>query len=205
MLPAVRVFALLAILLLIPAVASAADKVDFARDVRPILSNACFKCHGPAVQKSKLRLDIRDVAVKKGAIVPGKPGESLLIERVCEPSDEDGRMPPPEAGERLSPAQVEKLKTWIAEGAEYPTHWSFVPVKRPAAPVSRDPKGSAFVRNPIDAFVQKRLNDSGLSPSLEADRSTLIRRVTLDLTGLLPSPREVDDFLKDESANAYEK
>src|SRR5436309_12225059 len=110
--PTARLCLPLALALFAPAAAPAAEKVDFARDVRPILSNACFKCHGPAVQKSKLRLDIRDVAVKKGAIVPGKPGESLLIDRVCEPSDEDGRMPPPEAGERLSPAQVEKLKTW---------------------------------------------------------------------------------------------
>src|SRR5690242_11034871 len=103
MLLAVRRLVLPALLLLTPAAAPAADKVDFARDVRPILSNACFKCHGPAVQKAKLRLDSRDAAVKKGAIVPGKPGESLLVERVCEPSDEDGRMPPPEAGDRLSP------------------------------------------------------------------------------------------------------
>src|SRR5437879_12794353 len=85
-----------------PAVSFAAEKVDFGRDVRPILSNRCFKCHGPAVQKAKLRLDSREAATKDGAIVPGKPGESKLIERVCEPSDEDGRMPPPEAGDRLT-------------------------------------------------------------------------------------------------------
>jgi hypothetical protein len=187
----------LALALFAPQAAIAADKVDFARDIRPILSNACFKCHGPAVQKAKLRLDTRDGATKKNAIVPGKPAESAILERICDP-DNDTRMPPADAGERLTAAQIAKLKAWIEEGAEYPPHWSFVPVKRPAVP-------PGALANPIDAFIQKRLSDSGLSLSPEADKSTLIRRVTLDLTGLLPSPKEVDDFLKDESPNAYEK
>src|SRR5687767_11168718 len=94
-----------AFLLFTPSARAADDKVDFARDIRPILSDKCFKCHGPAVAKSKLRLDTREGALTKGAIVPGKPEESTLIERVCEPSDEDGRMPPPEAGDRLTPEQ----------------------------------------------------------------------------------------------------
>jgi len=111
--PRARLALPIALALLTPAATSAAEKVDFARDIRPILSNACFKCHGPAVQKSKLRLDDRAAAVKKGAIVPGKPAESALVQRVCEPSDEDGRMPPPEAGERLSPDQIARLKAWI--------------------------------------------------------------------------------------------
>ncbi len=190
MLPAVRVLAAIAFLFA-PTAAPAAEKVDFARDIRPILSNSCFKCHGPAVQKAKMRLDTQNKA-----IVPGKPADSILIERICE-GDDDARMPPAESGERLKPEQIAKLKAWIEQGAEYPKHWSFMPVTRPTLPDNCHP--------PIDAFIAKRLSDSGLKLSPEADRSTLIRRVTLDLTGLLPNPREVEDFLKDESPNAYEK
>src|SRR5262245_5829435 len=196
----VRCLSLLAVFLL-PVAARAADKVDFARDVRPILSNRCFKCHGPAVQKSKLRLDTFEGATKNGAIVPGKPSESLLIDRVCEPSDEDGRMPPPEAGDRLTDEQITTLKVWIAQGGEYTPHWAFTKLSRPTIPV----QANAFVRNPIDNFVLARLSTAGLAPSPPADKSTLIRRVTLDLTGLLPTPKEVDDFLKDDSPEAYEK
>ena len=196
-----RIFALV-VVLSSPSATFAADKVDFARDVRPILSNVCFKCHGPAVQKAKLRLDTRDGATKSGAIVPGKPGESTLLERVCEPADE-GRMPPVDSGERLTPAQVAKLKAWIEQGAEYPPHWSFVPVRRPTVPEIRNLKNE--IRSPIDAFVARTLSDNALSLSPEADKTTLIRRVSLDLTGLLPSPKEVDDFLTDESPEAFEK
>jgi hypothetical protein len=177
--------------------ASAEEKVDFGRDIRPILSNKCFKCHGPAVQKAKLRLDERDIAINKGAITPGKHAESELLKRVLLPDSEDGRMPPAGVGERLTPDQVAKLKAWIDQGAEYPQHWAFVPPKRPAVP-----KGST---HPIDAFIRKELQKEGLTPSKEADKTTLIRRVTLDLTGLLPTPKEVDDFLKDDSPQAYEK
>ena len=192
----------LALLFLAPAAKAddAAAKVDFARDIRPVLSNTCFKCHGPAVQKSKLRLDRRDDAVKAGAIVPGKPEESILIDRVCEPSDEDGRMPPPDAGERLTEEQIAKLRTWIAQGAEYTPHWAFTPVRKPEIP-----KTKKQISNPIDAFIIRKLSDNRLSPSPEADRATLIRRITLDLTGLLPSPKEVADFVNDKSPNAYEK
>jgi hypothetical protein len=188
-----------------PAASFAGDKVDFARDVRPILSNRCFKCHGPAVQKGKLRLDTFEGATKNGAIVPGKPDQSLLLDRITEPSDEDGRMPPPETGDRLTAQQIATLQAWIEQGAEYTPHWAFQPIRRPVVPVSREPKAAAWVRNPIDAFVLAALQKPALFPSPEADRSTLIRRVTLDLTGLLPTPKEVDDFLTDASPDAYEK
>ncbi|HEX4609658.1 MAG TPA: PSD1 and planctomycete cytochrome C domain-containing protein [Urbifossiella sp.] len=188
-----------AVLLLIPATARAAEPVDFARDVRPVLSNACFKCHGPAVQMGKLRLDTRDAAVKAGAIVPGSPDKSTLVERVCDPTD-DGRMPPAEAAPRLTPAQIHALKTWIAEGAEYTPHWAFGRVTRPKVPETKHQ-----TRNAIDAFVYARLDKAKLAPSAAADRPTLVRRVTLDLTGLLPTPAEVEAFLKDEAPDAYER
>jgi len=192
----VRSFAI-TVLLAFALPVSAVEKVDFARDIRPILSNACYKCHGPAVQKAKLRLDTREGATKNNAIVPGKPADSAILARICD-ADDDTRMPPSDTGDRLTKTQIEKLKAWIEQGAEYPPHWSFVPVQRPVVP------GSKFA-NPIDAFAWKKLGDNGLSLSPEADKTTLIRRVSLDLTGLLPSPKEVEDFLKDESPNAYEK
>jgi hypothetical protein len=188
-----------AVLLVLPATARAADPVDFARDVRPLLSNSCFKCHGPASQMGKLRLDSRDAAVKAGAIVPGSPDKSSLVERICDPAD-DGRMPPAEAGDRLTPAQVQTLKAWIAQGAEYTPHWAFQRVQRPAVPNTKHE-----TRNTIDRFVFSRLAKAGLTPSAEADRPTLIRRVTLDLTGLLPTPAEIEAFLADRSPDAYEK
>lgn len=187
----------------IPAAGNAADKVDFGRDIRPILSNHCFKCHGPAVQKGKLRLDDRENATKSGAIAAGKPVDSELLSRVVLPDSDEQRMPPREAGERLTPDQVAKLKAWIEQGAEYTPHWSFRPPVRPAVPRVND--SDSTVRNPIDAFVLARLQKERLKPSPEADKSTLIRRVTLDLTGLLPTPKEVEDFLSDESPQAYEK
>jgi hypothetical protein len=202
--PPVRLLAPLA-LLLGPAALRADEKVDFARDIRPILSNACFKCHGPATQKSKLRLDTFEGATKKGAIVPGKPGESTLLQRVTEPSDEDGRMPPPEAGERLTPEQIAKLRAWIEQGAEYTPHWAFQPVRPKRPPIATGGLASGWARNPLDNFILARLEAAGLKPSPEADKATLIRRVTLDLTGLLPTPQEVEDFLKDDSPEAYEK
>ena len=184
--------------------AESAEKVDFGRDIRPILSDKCFKCHGPAVQKSKLRLDDRDAAIKKDAIAPGKHTNSELIVRVLLADDDKGRMPPVGVADRLTPDQVTKLKAWIDQGAEYPPHWAFVAPRRPSIPVSRDPKGSD-PSHPIDAFIHARLAQERLKPSAQADRATLIRRVALDLTGLLPSPKEVEDFLKDESPNAYVK
>ncbi|HSQ57333.1 MAG TPA: PSD1 and planctomycete cytochrome C domain-containing protein, partial [Gemmata sp.] len=201
--PLVRSFLPLAALLTLAPSATAAEKVDFGRDIRPILSDRCFKCHGPAMQKAKLRLDDRDIAIDKGAIAPGKSAGSELLKRVVLPDSDEHRMPPVGVKERLSPDQVAKLKAWIEEGAEYTPHWAFVPPKRPAVPEVRSQKSK--VRNPIDAFIRARLEKEGLKSSSEADRATLIRRVTLDLTGLLPTPREVEDFLKDDSSNAYEK
>jgi hypothetical protein len=171
---------------------------DFNRDVRPILSNHCYKCHGPGTQKAGVRLDTHAFAVKKGAVVPGKPDESAIIDRVATPGDD--RMPPPEGGPALTPAQVATLRAWVAAGAPYAPHWAFVPPARPPLPVVTDPTA-----NPIDLFVRARLAAAGLTPSPEADRPTLLRRVTLDLVGLLPSPGEVDAFVTDPSPDAYEK
>lgn len=191
--------------------APAADRVDFNADIRPILSNNCFKCHGPDEGKTEggLRLDTLEHATaptKKGrrAIVPGKPGESELIKRVSS-SDDDERMPPPEMHKTLTPAEIATLSKWIEEGAEYKPHWSLVPPVKADAPAV---KNSAWARNFIDPFILARLEREGLSPSPEADLETLLRRVSLDLTGLPPSPKEIDDFLADAASNrdsAYER
>jgi hypothetical protein len=174
--------------------------VDFQKDVRPILAGRCFKCHGPAAKKAGLRLDVREVATRRKAIVPGQPDASKLVERITDDGDE--RMPPAEAGDRLKPEQVEVLKKWIAQGAEYTPHWAFVAPKRSVIPVARDP---GWARNPIDRFILARLEKEGLRPSPEADRPTLIRRLSLDLLGLLPSPQEVEAFVNDPAPDAYER
>ena len=194
--PIARVLLPVVALLTFAPSARAEEKVDFGRDIRPILSNNCFKCHGPATQKAKLRLDDRDAAINKGALTPGKHANSELLKRVLLADGDDGRMPPVGVADRLTPDQVAKLKAWIDQGAEYPTHWAFVVPKRPAVPAGA---------HPIDAFVRARLDKDKLAPSKETDKPTLIRRVTLDLTGLLPTPAEVETFLKDDSPQAYEK
>jgi mono/diheme cytochrome c family protein len=198
--PATRCLLGLLSAIALPAAASAADKVDFARDIRPILSDKCFKCHGPATQKAKLRLDDREAAIDKAALAPGKPADSELLNRVALPADDPHRMPPAAVSDPLTPEQVAKLRAWIEQGAEYTPHWAFVPPKRPEIP-----KTSRRITNPIDAFVLARLEGAGLKPSPEADKPTLVRRVTLDLTGLLPTPEEVEAFLRDDSPDAYEK
>ena len=189
-----------------PAFASAAP-VSFNRDIRPIMSDTCFRCHGPdkGARMAELRLDIRDEALKPKKsgtpIVPGDPDHSLIIQRIFE--TKPARIMPPEYAHKiLTAAQKDTVRRWVAEGAKYEGHWAYQPVKRPAAP---EVSAGAPVRNPIDAFVQARLAREGLQPSPEADRRTLIRRVTLDLTGLPPAPREVEEFVKDRSPNAYEK
>ena len=184
-------------------------KVDFNRDVRPILSDKCFACHGPDAKhvEGELRLDLREVATKRNgegrvAIVPGKPEASELVRRISS-ADADERMPPEKSHKRLSPAERRLLARWIAEGAEYKLHWAFVAPVRPEPPAVQ---GMGFrIHNPIDAFVGARLNTTGLCMSPEAERTMLLRRVTLDLTGLPPTLLEIDAFLSDRSDNAYEK
>ncbi len=184
------------------------DKVSFDRDVRPILSNHCWKCHGPDANERKagLRLDQRESAIKpaesgKTAIVPAKNGDSELLRRVLS-SDSDELMPPASENKPLSAAQKEILKRWIEQGATFEQHWSFRTVTRPALP---SVKNKSWPKNSIDHFTLARLEAEGLSPSPEADRETLIRRVTLDLTGLPPTIAEIDDFLNDRDTNAYDK
>jgi hypothetical protein len=182
-----------------------ADKLDFARDVLPILKASCHKCHGAEKPKGQLRLDAKALAMKGGvsgkAILPGNSKESLLVKLLLEP-DEEARMP--QKAPALAPEKIALLGRWIDEGAEWPDsasaevresrHWAYVKPVRPALPAVKTP---GWVRNPIDAFVLARLEREGLRPSPEAPRETLVRRVTLDLTGLPPSPDEVDAFVAD--------
>jgi hypothetical protein len=193
--------AALSALLLAAPLARAAD-VDFTRDVRPILSRHCFKCHGfdEKARKAKLRLDVREGAVKK-AIVPGKPDDSELIRRILA-ADADEVMPPPATKNPLSDAEKQTLKRWVAAGAEYKAHWAFVAPKQ--APLPKV-KQSDWPRNPIDTFVLARLEAEGIKPSPQADRYTLVRRVYLDLIGLPPTPEEADAFVRDDSPGAYER
>lgn len=190
--------------------ASAATKLDFNRDIRPILSDNCFACHGFDAKKRKadLRLDVAEGALQEidstFPIKPGSPELSTIIQRIVS-TDEDEVMPPPESHKKVTPAQVEILKRWIKEGAEYKKHWSFEAPVKPAVPVVRSQKSEVRSRNAIDAFIQDRLAREGLEPSPEAGKETLIRRVTLDLTGLPPTLAEIDAFLADTSPDAYEK
>ena len=186
----------------------AAGKVDFNYDIRPIISSKCYKCHGPdeKARKARLRLDIRDEALKEHddvrAIVPGDIKASELITRITT-TDPDELMPPPKEDHPLNAHEVDLLKRWIAEGAEYKQHWSFVKPVRPLVPELRTPNSE--LRNPIDAFIRSRLDEAGLKPSPEADRYTLIRRLSLDLIGLPPTPAEVEAFVADKNSDAYEK
>jgi hypothetical protein len=177
------------------------DRIQFNRDVRPILSDHCYQCHGPdkAKRKADLRLDSEESARK--VMTPGDPAKSELVQRIMA-TDESQRMPPNKAGTPLSPRDIAVLRRWVEQGAPWQQHWSFPKPDRPTQPSVRTAGG---VRNPIDAFILARLEREGLSPSGEASRTTLIRRVTLDLTGLPPTPAEVDAFLADGSPNAYEK
>jgi hypothetical protein len=181
-------------------------KVDFNRDVLPILADRCFACHGPDKhsRKAKLRLDVRAVAVKSDAIEPGKPDASELIYRIFT-EDADELMPPVKFHKPLTAKQKKTLQTWIAQGAKYAKHWSFVQPVRPALPEVSQASDAAWVKNPIDRFILDRLNQEKLAPSQQASRETLIRRVTLDLTGLPPTPEQVDAYLSDKRAGAYER
>ena len=197
----------LAAALLSPAGArQSAQKIDFNRDVRPIITK-CFTCHGPDANTgiAGLRLDTFDSATKvlpsgNRAIVPGKPGESELVKRI---NATDFLMMPPESSNKTLSADEKRILTeWIAQGAEYKQHWAFVKPVRPALPRVKD---ADWPQNGIDNFILAKLEESGLAPEAQADRRTLIRRVSLDLTGLPPSIEEVEAFVNDKSANAYEK
>ena len=170
----------------------AAGKLEYNRDVRPILAENCFPCHGPdsAARKADLRLDRRDAAVEAGAIAPGDPTESELVARISTVNPKEV-MPPPSIHKTLSSAQKDVLKRWIESGAEYQLHWSLIPPARPMPPRFND---ESWIRNPIDRFILAKLNEQGLRPAPEADRGTLARRLSLDLTGLPPRPEDVDAF-----------
>jgi hypothetical protein len=189
------------------AVAEDPQKVRFNRDIRPIMSDTCFKCHGPGTRKAELRLDERKVAIKpteSGAtpIAPGKPDESEVVRRVF--STEPGElMPPPDSHKVLTAEQKALIQRWIAQGAPYEKHWSFEPPQK-TPPPQVDPAASR-VRNPIDAFVADRLRREGLRMSPEADRGTLIRRVAFATTGLPPTPAQVDAYAADPAPDAYER
>ena len=173
-----------------------ADPVpDYNRDIRPLLSNACFKCHGPGVQKSGLRLDRAADVTKAGAVVPGKPDAGTLLERI-QSDDAEVRMPPPESGTELTPEQVKLLKAWIAGGAQYAPHWAFV------TPTTKPQPTPGHV---VDAWVDASLSKENLQRSPQADRRTLIRRASFDLIGLPPTLEEIADFVNDTKPAAYER
>jgi hypothetical protein len=202
MLPPLRTV-LLAVL---PAAALAADHlpVDFARDIQPILSENCFHCHGfdPETREAGLRLDTREGATRDNegvrAVVPGKPEESELMARIVS-HDPDEVMPPPKSKKKISEREAGLLRRWIAEGAEYKGHWAFEAPRRPAVPAA------AGASHPVDAFVRARLAQEKLAPSPEADRATILRRLSLDLIGLPPSPQEIAAFESDAAPDAFEK
>ncbi|MFZ5830987.1 MAG: DUF1553 domain-containing protein [Planctomycetota bacterium] len=176
---------------------------DFNRQIRPILAENCFACHGPdsAARQADLRLDQRQSVIDIGAIVPSNPDDSLLIARIFA-TDEGEIMPPPSSHKSLTPEERELLRQWIAAGAEYQPHWSFIAPQRPELP---SVKQADWARNPIDRFILATLEAESLAPAPEADRRTLARRASLDITGLPPSPAEVEAFVHDPAANAYER
>ncbi len=188
--------------------AAASGVPDFTREVRPLLSRHCFKCHGPddAARKGGLRLDVRESALRPArsgtiALVPGNIGDSELVKRI-QATDEDEVMPPPSTKGVLTAAEKDILKRWVAAGGEYRQHWAFLP---PVAPKPPSVRRKSWARNPIDQFVLARLESERLAPSAPADRYKLVRRVYLDLIGLPPTPEEADAFVKDRSSGAYEK
>ena len=190
------------------AASGATGSINYNRDIRPILSENCFTCHGPdsASRKGGLRLDHFDDAIaprekSKPAIVPGKPDDSELIHRIFA-EDVDDRMPPARTKKVLQDSQKALLKKWIASGAQYQAHWSYIPPEKSALPKV---KNEGWARTPIDNFILARLEQEALEPAPEADRATLARRVSLDLTGLPPSPELVSEFEQDSSPGAYER
>jgi mono/diheme cytochrome c family protein len=197
-----------AVLLCLACQAAGAGTVDFDRDIRAVLSDNCLTCHGPDEEKRKggLRLDdLTDASkpAKSGAIaiVPGKPEESELLRRILT-NDADDRMPPAKTGKALTPVQVDHLRRWVAEGAPWKQHWAFTKLTTPELPPVKRPD---WARNEVDRFILSRLDAEGLTPAPEADRPTLIRRLSFDLTGLPPSPAEVAAFVADAAPDAYER
>jgi hypothetical protein len=183
--------------------ARAAGKIEYNRDVRPILAENCFACHGPdsAARKAGLRLDRRDDAVEAKAIIAGDSKGSAVVERVFA-ADPSEVMPPPKSHKKLTAAQKETLKKWIEQGAEYQPHWSLIAPTRPKLPPVKD---TTWAKNPIDTFILAELENHGLKPAPEADRRTLARRLALDLTGLPPDPADVEAVVADTSRDWYEK
>jgi hypothetical protein len=190
--------------------AAAADserEIRFNRDIRPILSQNCFKCHGPDadVREGDLRLDVKEGLFGKVsggiAVVPGKASESVVISRL-KASDPDLRMPPADSGKKLSAGEIAIVERWIESGATWQGHWAYIPPVRPGLV---DPPPAATLRGEIDVLVQAMLREQGLKPSAEADRVTLIRRLSFDLVGLPPKPEDMDAFVNDQSSEAYER
>src|SRR5437762_1555608 len=197
----------LGLALLAQAQSHPANAIDFQREIRPILSDNCFQCHGPdsGARMAELRLDRKETVFEgrpHGApVVPGKPEASLLYQRISA-SSPARRMPPEFSHKSLKPQQIELLKRWIEQGAPWQEHWAFRAPVKPALPTVRN---AAWPKNPIDRFVLARLEAQGLAPAPTADARTLIRRVALDLTGLPPKASEIEIFLKDTSSDAYER
>ncbi len=196
---------------------AAGSRVDYSRDIRPILSDTCYKCHGPdeGRRQAKMRLDtsegaLRELRAGKFPIAPGKSGESEVYRRITA-QDPDDRMPPASSGKKLTEAQIELIRRWIDEGAEWRQHWAFIKPERPEVPAASEPAPGGPhgrpepTRNSIDRFIRARLAREGQAPSSPADAETLVRRVTLDLTGLPPTVAEVDAFLADGSLQAYDR
>ena len=187
--------------------AQSEDRVRFNVDVRPLLSDACFACHGPDAhaRQTDLRLDTEDGLFSEhdghSIVVAGDPEASELYRRITS-DDPDVRMPPPDAERQLTDNQIALLKRWIEQGAEWEGHWAFEPVQRSSLPEVSQP---TWRRNSIDAFVLANLDKRQLTPSAEASAATLLRRVTLDLTGLPPTPEEIETFLTDTSPDRYEQ
>lgn len=183
--------------------AATEPRVDFIKDIQPILANHCWSCHGPDEKgrHADLRLDVRDVALATHAIVPGDSAKSGLVSRI-DSNDAEAIMPPPDSKKPLSEKQKELLKLWIAQGAEYASHWAFVVPSQVIAP---ETSSTAWVKNPIDAFVLHGLDSAGLKPSAEADAATLLRRLSLDLTGLPPTLEQLEAFVRDPSEQSYEQ
>ena len=180
---------------------AAAVEISFNREIRPLLSDACFACHGPdaAHREANLRLDL-EASAKESAIVPGDAEASELIDRITS-EDPDLVMPPPDSGKKLTPEEISRLTAWVRNGAPYEPYWAY---QKPIGH-STPHTGSSWSDDPIDDFLLARQKVEGLVPAADADRPTLIRRLTLDLTGLPPTPQEVEAFVSDTRPTAYRR